>query len=92
MCAFDDVLEDTWNMTPLMESLVSFIDRQVDKNENLRSEFQGRIDLRRAASNAGEKSGFCLSRLKVCDIVEDQIVEDLVLYNLAKFGKTKMKT
>ena len=60
---------------------------KVDKNENLRSEFQGRIDLRRAASNAGEKSGFCLSRLKVCDIVED-----LVLYNLAKFGKTKMKT
>ena len=39
------------------------------------------------ASNAGEKSGFCLSHLKVCDIVEDQ-----VLYNLAKFGKTKMKT
>ena len=32
-------------------------------------------------------SGFCLSHLKVCDIVEDQ-----VLYNLAKFGKTKMKT
>ena len=60
---------------------------KVDKNETLRSEFQGRIDLRRAATNAGEKSGFCLSRLKVCDIVED-----LVLYNLAKFGKTEMKT
>ena len=22
VCAFDNVLEDTWNMTPLMESLV----------------------------------------------------------------------
>ena len=87
MGVFDDVLEDTCNMTPLMESLVSILTVKVDKNENLRSEFQGRINLRRAASNAGGKSGFCLSRLKVCDIVED-----LVLYNLAKCGKTKMKT
>ena len=60
---------------------------KVDKIENLRSEFQGRIDLRRAAENAGEKSGLCLMCLKVCEIVED-----LVLYKLAKFGKTKMKT
>ena len=52
----------------------------------------------------GGKSDICLMRLKICEIVEDlvlyngplqwssTIVEDLGLYNLANFGKTKMKT
>ena len=35
----------------------------------------------------GGKSDICLMRLKICEIVED-----LVLYKLANFGKTKMKT
>ena len=46
---FDDVHKYTWNTTPLMESFVSILTVKVDKIENLRSEFQGRIDLRRAA-------------------------------------------
>lgn len=88
MCAFDDVLEDTWNTTPLMESYHHLLTVKVDKNKNLKSDFQGGgIDLHRAAENAWEKSGLCLMRLKVCEIVED-----LVLCKLAKFGKTKMKT